>query len=284
MANNPIYMANNPSYQVSANPSNRVEMAAPNYASYYYNPGSYQYYPYNPQPQPQPQPTPAAPTTPQQQFGNLMAMLSAIPIAVRGDVITSDHHNLIRSALLVMAAQLGLSSNLVTTDAPITLAPGFVASGGDPIWRLEPGKATRTTSPPQTIAKGWMNVSLPHKAIIKEMKVFGARAGATQPTTFKVQLMRQQFATESIPAPVLTTLISVDLKSADNPFNKKSDVAAAAQAQAAATGGGANTQKTLKEDYEEIDNDAYKYIVTAEVTGATADAITEIHAIQIVCG
>jgi hypothetical protein len=222
----------------------------------------------------------AAPTTgssaPQQQFGNLMAMLNAIPIAINGDIITNEHHNTMRSALLIMAAQLGLATKTVAIETPITYAPSFATNQGDTAWTIAQGKAIK----PGAAAKGWMSVSLPHGSTVEKMKIFGRSTGTT--TGFTVKLIRQRFATDTNKTPPETTIVSVDLKTAGDPFTKEGDVLSAAQAAAAASGSNAGTQG-IKEDYEEVNNDIYKYFVVAELAGAANDAVAEIHAIQIVC-
>jgi hypothetical protein len=107
----------------------------------------------------------------------LAAALAAIPIAEDGDLITSDYHNTLLAALLILAGQVGTpSSNSVT----LTLMPNFqpvpAAKAGYLLWTQQLGYVTLPANfSPNGGAYGWMGLPLPNGMRIRKLTVYGQR-------------------------------------------------------------------------------------------------------------
>src|SRR6266568_8430815 len=63
---------------------------------------------------------------------DLQGLLAMIPVAEDGHVITSEHFNRLRDAIIVLAGQLGAGP--VSQTFTLTFAPNFFQSGTDPTW------------------------------------------------------------------------------------------------------------------------------------------------------
>jgi hypothetical protein len=232
------------------------------------------------QPQP-PLPAPPAPAAaPAPATGpsvNLQALLASIPIASDGQVITADHHNSLRAAVIGIANQLGVGLQTATTT--YTFAPAFIQTGvasSPPNWSVVNFAASR---PAGGSADGWLPVQLPNGQRIQSMMVTGRRGGATPPTLFEVHLFRQLFTAAATDAPTL--LIKVSLESASSQFQVSAGVVPAA----APTGSGLSLiTAAAAEEQKLIDTSIYKYFVQAVLTAPATDSTAEIDAIQIVCG
>jgi len=229
-----------------------------------------------------PQPAPPAPVSaPAPATGpsvNLQALLASIPIALDGQVITADHHNSLRAAVIGIANQLGVGLQTATTT--YTFAPAFIQTGvasGPPNWSVVNFVASRPTG---GSADGWFPVQLPNGQRIQSMTVTGSRSG-TAPTVFQVHLWRQLTAGAGSDHPTL--LITVALESAGNPFQVSAGVVPAA---APAGSGLSLITAAAAEEQKLIDTSNYKYFVQAVLTttGTPSDSPVEIDAIQIVCG
>ncbi len=192
---------------------------------------------------------------------NLQALISAIPTAEDGHVITREYHNTLRAALLLIADQL--SGGPVGADGVLTLAPTFwaVVDAGvaSPEWSLSIGIASK----PQTgsSAKGWFPLHLPDGAQIKTMTITGQRSGTV--SSCQVRLARQ-----TISVATTVPLITVSLKNVSGqPFKVTADVSGASLA--------------IIQDFRTVDNDKYQYFVVAELVNAAGDAVVDLYAIQI---
>src|SRR5262245_48368011 len=82
---------------------------------------------------------------------NITPLLSLIPVAEDGHVITAEHFNSLRTAILAIANQLGVTaaSQIVT----LSLAPTFLPSGAAVQWSLSDGVAS---APAGGAATGWL--------------------------------------------------------------------------------------------------------------------------------
>ncbi len=225
-------------------------------------------------------PTPPAPSTgtgpatvSAGPSANLQALLAAIPIAMDGQVITADHHNSLRSALIGMANQLGMGLTSPTTA--YTFAPAFLPVTGAPVtWSI-----SATFSAVSTVATnpdGWLPVQLPSGQNIQSMTVTG-KLTAPAPTTFQVTLFREPIAADGTgPAP----LITLSLQGQSGVFSVSGSIVPGG----AASASGLVAQLALVQDLKLIDTSNYKYFLRATVTGAGTATIAEIDAIQIIVG
>jgi hypothetical protein len=177
--------------------------------------------------------------------------LDAVPVAREGDIIASSYHNSVRAALIAIAAHLGEAPP--DTETVLTFAPGLQPSGQDAPWLLLEGLAAKPTG--AGFASGWLPLQIPDGITIQKMRVIGRKAGNV--AAFTVQLLRQPVADTA-----LTPVVAAQLEQATGAFVVPVDVPA---------------------EHATVDNNAYKYIVTAEVIGAEPQATVQIGAIQLVC-
>ena len=222
-------------------------------------------FPGTPTPQPTtPTPQPPSPTA---SASDLQVLMSQIPAADDGDVIRSEHFNLMRAALFELAGRLGVGP--VQTSMVTSVVPAFRKQAQNAEWVSEYGIAKASTAGD---VKGWMEVELPDGARLQEMKVFAKRTGAgTGP--FNVVLKRQKITDPTDTVDLITVAITA---STDAKVGETSVVKVAV------------SDPSALEEYRKVDNRSYNYLVAAEVTlaaGATGAAgdTAQVNAIQIVC-
>jgi hypothetical protein len=213
-------------------------------------------------------------TVPTGPSANLQALLAAIPIAMDAQVITADHHNSLRSAVIAMANQLGLGLTSPTTA--YSFAPSILELTGAPAnWSVNTSFAA--VSAAGANPDGWLPVQLPDGQNIQSMTVTG-KLTTPAPTTFTVTLIRETIVTDANnpPAP----LITLDLHTQSGTFNVSGSIVPAG----AASASGLVAQLALVQDLKLIDTTNYKYFMRATVTGAQPATVAEIDTIQIVVG
>jgi hypothetical protein len=198
--------------------------------------------------------TPSSPPAPSTSIVQLL--LSIIPIASPGHVITSEYHNSLRAALLAIAGTLGVApgGSAGPHDVTVTLAPIFSHAVFDP-WAIGMGVAAVPAN--QVNTQGWLPVELPDGALVKSMTVIGHKEGTM--STFSVVLERQ----ETIGGP-FEELITANLVSSPQFYN---------------------VTKTFQGDagLNQIDNKKFKYMISALVTrSAGVNDLVQIYAIQLV--
>ena len=193
----------------------------------------------------------------------LLALANLIPLAQDGQIITSDHHNSIRTALLALIGALGgaPSSAVATISIAPTLLPDASAEAN---WQVSVGVASKPSSDATHIA-GWVPIDLPHQAHIHSMQVLGSRSGTVQSIGF--DLVRQPFT-----ATTLATLISiVGDGTTTNPFGKDTPFETT------------NLTPAAIEDSTRVDNSKYKYMIRAMMRSPDANANVQILAFQVNC-
>jgi hypothetical protein len=186
----------------------------------------------------------------------IQLLLSAIPIVEDGQVIRSEHHNLLRAALVAIAAQLGVTVGGPTgpTDVTLTLLPAFYP-GLFSEWKLGIGIAG--VAPGNTNTQGWLPVQLPDGALIKSMTVFGRRDANV--SIFSVTLERQNITSGDY-----EEIITANLANSSQTFKVK---------------------KTFQGDagLNEVDNTKYKYLIDAVATKSDSSTdLIQIYAMQVV--
>lgn len=190
---------------------------------------------------------------------DLQILLATIPVAQNGHLITSEHFNRLRDAILALAQQL--DSGTVSQTFTLTFAPNFFQISGEDSWSQSQGYANK---PSGGNARGWFPLQLSNGSRIQSMTIIGRRNGNI--ASFQVQLLRQPIdSTDAIP------LIAVPLAQAPDPF----------QVTAVLQVAGAGPAAT--EEYRMVDNNNYKYLVRAALTGADATSIVQLHSIQVNC-
>jgi hypothetical protein len=212
-----------------------------------------------------PDTTSLAPPTP----GELQELLSRIPVAEDGNVIRSEYHNSLRAALLAIARSLGITTDMQAVTQ--TFTPNFFPVGAQALWVMSAGIADKAAV--GNGANGWMPVQLPNGARLMNMRVMGRRVGAV--SAFQVKLVRQRIiaTTGANTGTTLTTLFDADLLNAGDPFNIMVDVEEPNNVSGAAVA-------AIIEDFRLVDNDRYKYMITAELSGAVN--LAQLHAIQLI--
>ena len=207
-------------------------------------------------PPPAPTPQPASATA---SATDLQVLMSQIPVADDGDVIRSEHFNLMRAALFELAGRLGVGP--VQTDMVSSIVPSFFKQATDPEWTAEYGMA-KASATGQT--KGWMEVELPDGARLQEMKVFAKRAG---PGAFNVVLKRKKITDPTDTVDLITVPITA---TSDAKVGETAAVKVAV------------SDPSALEEYRKIDNRTYNYLLVAEVTLAATET-AQVNAVQIVC-
>jgi hypothetical protein len=207
---------------------------------------------------------------------DLTSIVSAIPLAQDGQLITSAHHNIMRTALFAIAAQLGGSGGggleITTTVAPAfhqLMAPP--ATGGQPVnvplWAMTAGIATNSApagTATVTDAAGWLPVNLSDGAHIETLRVMGSRTGAIGSLEF--DLIRVPFDGHQVP--VLIKVVgdtTTDPFSGPVRFDQSGLTSAVIQ------------ESTL------IDNTKYLYVIQAIGRNIAAAAQVVIRGFQVTC-
>jgi hypothetical protein len=186
----------------------------------------------------------------------LQLLLSTIPVATEGHVITSEYHNSLRAALLAIASAIGVTPGGAAgpQDVTVTLLPAFFPGIIAP-WLTILGVAGLPQGQPS--AQGWLPVTLPDGVIVKSMTVFGKKQGT--PSQFSVAFERQE-----IIAGDFDDIITINLTNSPVDYNVTKAFQGAA---------GLN----------EIDNKKYKYLIDAAVTRPGGESgLMQIYAIQLV--
>jgi hypothetical protein len=144
----------------------------------------------------------------------------------------------------------------VVPTTTLTFAPNFSVNSGETAWTLNNGIASKSAGQPN--ANGWIPLQLPNQTRISSMAVIGDKNGSVGSGSLVVQLLRQSISG------AITTLLGIEiLDSQPNSFNISVPVPAT---------------NSL------VDNQAYKYLVTAEISSVTTTTVMRIFAIQIICG
>jgi hypothetical protein len=141
----------------------------------------------------------------------------------------------------------------VPSRMTLTFAPSFFPNQSAPAWSMNNGIASKATG--QTGADGWMPLQLPDRLYVKVVTVVGQNSGNVG--SFVVQLLRQ-----GLGGGALDTLLALPLAEQAGPFQVPREVTSA---------------------LNQVDNSAYKYLLTARVIGADAGATAQLMAVQIAC-
>jgi hypothetical protein len=215
---------------------------------------------------PVPAPTPASPTA---SASDLQVMISAIPIAQDGHVITADYHNALRLALVAIANRLGIGP--VSEEITVTNAPRLFPIAGMARWDHEYGivKKPATLDPSNaTSIGGWMELELPDGARIKKVYVFGAVAGGG--TDALTVTLKRQKVTKPTP---LIDLVTIHVPETNDPTKGlEGDV----------TGGDTGVGNLGIEELRIVNNREQKYLLAVELKVAATSG--QLNAVQIVLG
>lgn len=233
-----------------------------------------------------PEPTPPAPEETQPSFEidtKLQILISSIPIANPGNIITSEYHNALRDAVRALASKIGLSINPTAEFQILTFSPNFlpITAGVNTNWNVTLNRATTPQVAASAVVSGGFVVQLPDGATIFQMIVRGKRLGtsAPNPSQFKIALNRLKFGQESEPI----TLISMDLKTVKDGAFKEEEGVKLSQKELDSTTIERIANDTIS-DKKFVNNEAWMYFVTAEWTaGVDTAAKFEINSIQILC-
>ncbi len=197
----------------------------------------------------------------------LQTLINAIPTAHDGDVISSDSHNSVRTAVAALAAQFdslaGGGTDTVITFSP-TFFPVFVTGVKQAEWIPSVGIASR--APGASDADGWFPLQLPNQARINNLAVIGQKTG-TVPLSLRVWMLRSAIAN-----PSNIQMININLKlTTGEPFQVTGDVTIA------------GVSPSVVEEYRRVDNSAYQYFIEAKLVGAAVDTQVEFFAFQVSC-
>ncbi|MDQ3180427.1 MAG: hypothetical protein M3Q33_07900 [Acidobacteriota bacterium] len=238
-------------------------------------------------------PTPATPKQPQQPTleidTKLQLLISSIPIANPGNIITSEYHNALRDAVRALASRIGLSVNPTAEFKILTFSPNFLpttpkdAEGINLSWDVTVNRAALPQLGAADLNRpvsGGFVVQLPDSATLFQMIARGTRLGAAAPNPkdFSITLKRMKFGKEQSQQ----TLISMDLNEVkDGAFEAKESVKlldSEADLDNEVIAGAKIFDRKI------VNNEAWLYFVTAEWTaGADTAAKFEINSIQILC-
>ncbi|MGD1095372.1 MAG: hypothetical protein ABSB35_25680 [Bryobacteraceae bacterium] len=191
-------------------------------------------------------------------MADIQTLVNNIPDAQDGNVITSDYHNTIKTALQAIAGTLaGTSSGqTVTVNVPVNFLP---VAGSTP-WSVKVGFA----EDPSNSCDGWAPLTLPDGAVLRQLVAIGVK---TSPATIgSVNLI-------AVPINGPTTnlnnvfLATINLAGVAimNPFT----ISVPAQVTSALAG-------SLT-----VQNAQFKYVVEANVALSPAPASITLYAIQV---
>jgi hypothetical protein len=206
---------------------------------------------------------------------DLGSIVSAIPVAQDGQLITSAHHNIMRSALLAISAHLGGGGGGLEITA--TQAPAFhqlmVPPSTDgplanlPPWGMTAGVALNPAPlSPATVtdAGGWLPVNLTDGARIESLRVLGSRTGTVGSLEF--DLVRVPFDAHQVPV-----LIKIAGDTNTDPFSRP--------VQFDQTG----LTSAVIQEATLVDNTKYLYAIQAIGRNIAAAAQITIRGFQITC-
>jgi hypothetical protein len=217
-------------------------------------------------PAPLPVPQAPVPISPTATASDLQILISSVPVAQDGHVITADFHNALRLALVAIANHLGVGP--VAEEITITNAPRLSPVAGSAAWEHDYGLARKPGGVPSGNVRGWMELELPDGARVKKMMVFGTTNGVG---TLKIKLKRQKITDPA----VNTDLIVIEIPDAADPSKGiEGDVTVPG------TGAGA----VAIEEYRIVNNREQKYLLIAELDGINTDTTAQFHSVQVVCG
>jgi hypothetical protein len=223
---------------------------------------------------------------------NLQILLSSIPIADPGNIITSEYHNALRDAVRAIASRIGLSVNPVAEFKVLTFSPYFVPSASGRIasppvsptnrWEVFYDKASiplANFDVKQPVSGGFV-VQLPDNADIFEMIVRGERLEKDKPPPkeFNIKLNRLKFAKTKLPP---LTLIDIDLQTVKDGYFEESESVklSSAELNTITVNASANVAER-----KSVNNENYLYYVTADWLGTDNNtAKSDIYSIQILC-
>jgi hypothetical protein len=155
-----------------------------------------------------------------------------------------------------------INSSLAPPVTTLTFAPSFSANAGNNSWDLVTGIASKPSD--RTNVEGWLAVQLPHGSRVETINVIGEKSGnvANLNWAFRVELVRQALDGNS------TAIVSLNLK------NRPANLAQITPLQG---------RESISPANNLIDNQTYKYIVTARISEADLNSVVRIFAIQLIC-
>lgn len=196
----------------------------------------------------------------------LLGYLNDIPIAHRGDIITSEHHNSLRKAIYALADGIGIGAgNAILTFAPNFQPVALNRGDNEGEWKVIFNKAVVPTVGEIGGAGGKVTgafiVRLPDDFLIKGMIVRGKRIDeeADNPKAFNVSLFRVKMDSAAAKP---SLLINFDLKEKDEFFQ---------------------VTEAPKITNLRVNNAEYQYFVSAFWEDEDDSARFELYAVQIFC-
>ena len=217
-------------------------------------------------------------------------LISAIPIAAPGGLITDEYHNSLRSAVRALGERLGLSISPDSEFNVLSFAPNFlpVKQKNKEIanlnWNVTLERAAIPALTGEDLSKpvaGGFVLQLPDVGEIDQMFVWATKAkDSAKPREFNVTLNRKRLGS-SDPA---QQLILIDLKETpDGAFFKSAELSEREISLLDEDEGETGTTKISTR--RRINNEKWIYFVEAEFIagGETAAEKYEINAIQIYC-
>ena len=213
-----------------------------------------------------PTPGPASPTA---NASDLQVMISAIPIAQDGHIITADYHNALRLALVAIANRMGIGP--VSEEITVSNAPRLFPVTGMAPWNHEYGIVKRPSilqPESATIVGGWMELELPDGARIKKMWVYGTATGGGD-GALTVKLKRQRIIN---PTPVIDLVVIKVPDGNDASKGVEGDV----------TGGDTGVGQLGIEELRIVNNREQKYLLAVELK--VEATVGQLNAVQIVLG
>ena len=221
----------------------------------------------------------------------LQLLISSIPIANPGNIITSEYHNALRDAVRALASRMGLSVNPTAEFKILTFSPNFLPTikKDSTEINLKWDVTLKRAVIPEVGANDLNNqvsggfiVQLPDNATIFQMIARGSRLGTTAPNPkdFHITLKRMKFGKDQQPQ----SLISLDLKAVKDGVFETKDSVKLSDADLVSINDNPLIASATISERKTVSNDAWMYFVTAEWTAGVENAAKfEINSIQILC-
>ncbi len=242
-------------------------------------------------------PTPSTPEQPALEIDTkLQLLISSIPIANPGNIITSEYHNALRDAVRALASKIGLSVNPTAEFKILTFSPNFlplkIKDSAAVNWDVTLNRAATPQVGAADLNRsviGGFIVQLPDSATISQMIVRGKRLGASAPNPkiFQVSLNRLKFGSELSSESTLVLddlkLISMDLNNIEAGLFEKKEGVKLSKKEADLSNNELLARLNIS-DREIVNNEVWMYFVTADWTAGVKEAAQfEINSIQILC-
>ena len=190
-------------------------------------------------------------------MADIQTLINAIPDAQDGNVITSDYHNTIKTALAAMAAQLGGGAG--TQAGTLTVPPNFLPVAGNTPWNVKVGFAEDSGNS----SDGWIPLTLPEGVVLQQFVATGLKKNAAPAGAVNLLAIDIDSDQQNVLASISLNNVAIN-----NPFTINIPVQV----------------KTALAGLLTVQNAQFKYAIEATVNFSTAPASITLYSMQVIYG